>query len=70
MIKVEEVEKIRRAYFLDKMSIREVARTLHHSRRVVRRAIESAEPGQYRLEQGRPAPVLGPWKEKIRCAVQ
>jgi len=65
MIKVEEVEKIRRAYFLDAMSIREVARTLHHSRRVVRRAIESAEPGQYRLEQGRPAPVLGPWKEKI-----
>lgn len=65
MIKVEEVEKIRRAYFLDEQSIREIARTLHHSRRVIRRAIESAEPGQYRLAQDRPAPVLGPWKEQI-----
>lgn len=47
------------------MSIREIARTLHHGRRVIRRAIDSAEPGQYKLRQGRPAPVLGPWKEKI-----
>ena len=65
MIKVEDVEKIRWAYFREGLSIREIGRTLHHSRRVIRRAIESADPGEYRLVQERPAPVLGPWKEKI-----
>lgn len=65
MIKVEDVEKIRWAYFREGLSIREIGRTLHHSRRVIRRAIESADPGAYRLVQERPAPVLGPWKEKI-----
>ncbi len=65
MIKVEDVEKIRWAYFREGVSIREIGRTLHHSRRVIRRAIESADPGEYRLVQERPAPVLGPWKEKI-----
>ena len=65
MIKVEDVEKIRRAYFLEELSVREIGRRLHHSRRVIRRAIESAEPGEYRLVQARPSPVLGPWKEKI-----
>ena len=65
MIKVEEVERIRWAYFREGMSIRQIGRRLHHSRRVIRRAIESADPGQYRLVQERPAPVLGPWKAKI-----
>jgi transposase len=65
MIKVEDVERIRRAYFREGLSIREIGRTLHHSRRVIRRAIESADPGEYRLIQERPAPVLGPWKEQI-----
>lgn len=65
MIKVEDVEKMRWAYFREGVSIREIGRTLHHSRRVIRRAIESADPGEYRLVQERPAPVLGPWKEKI-----
>lgn len=65
MIEVEDIEQIRRAYFRDGLSIREIGRTLHHSRRVIRRAIESADPGAYRLVQERPAAVLGPWKEKI-----
>ena len=69
MIKVEDIEKIRRAYFREGLSIREIGRTLHHSRRVIRRAIESADPGQYRRVQVRPTPVLGPWKEQDRCAV-
>ena len=65
MIKVEEMEKIRRAYFREGLSIRQIGRTLHHGRRVIRRAIARADPGQYRRVQGRPTPVLGPWKEKI-----
>jgi transposase len=65
MIKVEDVEAIRRAYFREELSIREIGRRLHHGRRVIRRAIESADPGENRLVQARPSPVLGPWKEQI-----
>ena len=65
MIKVEEVERIRRAYFREGLSIRQISLRLHHGRRVIRRAIERADPSEYRLVQGRPAPVLGPWKGKI-----
>ena len=39
MIKVEDVEKIRRAYFLERMSIRKIGQVLRHGRRVIRRAI-------------------------------
>jgi transposase len=65
MIKVEDVEKIRWAYYRDGLSLREIGRRLHHSRRVIHRAIESAEPGQYRQVRERPQPVLDAWKAKI-----
>jgi transposase len=65
MIKVEDVEAIRRAHFLDGLSIREISRKLHHGRRVIRRALESAMPGQYRQVRSRPAPVLDAWKERV-----
>jgi len=65
MIKVEEQEAIRRAYFVEGKSIRAIARELHHGRRVVRRAIASAEPDSYTLKKVRKAPVLGPYKARI-----
>ena len=65
MISVEDREKIRRAYFIENKSMRQIARELRHSRKTVRKAIESAEPGAYRLRQPRPAPVLGPYKARI-----
>ena len=65
MIKVEDREKIRRAYFVEKKSIREIARELHHGRETVKKALESAAPATYTLEKPRPAPVLGPYKERI-----
>jgi transposase len=65
MIKVEDVEAIRRVHFLDGLSIREISRKLHHGRRVIRQALESAAPGQYRQVRPRRAPVLDAWKERI-----
>jgi transposase len=65
MIKVEDREKIRRAYFVDKKSQRQIARELGCSRDSVKKAIESAESGQYTLTRPRPAPVLGPYKTRI-----
>ena len=65
MISVEDREEIRRAYFKENKSQRQIARELGHSRKTVRKAIESAEPGSYTLRKPRPAPVLGPYKARI-----
>ena len=68
MIKVEEIETIRRAYFIEGLSIREINRRLGHCRRTVRKAIQHAEPSRYTPKKPRVAPVLGPvrWKNYIR----
>lgn len=65
MIGVEEIERIRRAYFIKGMSIRQIGRRYGHCRRTVRKAIQDAGPKEYRLANPRPAPVLGPWYERI-----
>ena len=66
MISVEQREKIRRAYFVEEKSIRQIARELECSRPSVRKAIASAEAATYTLTVPRPAPVLGPYKERIK----
>jgi len=65
MIKVGEREKIRRAYFFEDKSIRQIAREMGHSRTTVKRAIESAEEKEYTLREPREAPVLGPYRDRI-----
>jgi len=65
MIKVDERERIRRAYYIEEKSIRQIARELHHSRDTVKNAIHSAEPATYTLKKPRPAPVLGPYMDRI-----
>jgi transposase len=66
MIKVEERERIRRAYYHEGKSIRRIAEEMHHSRSTVRKAIVSAEGEPYTLRRARRAPVLGPYKERIK----
>jgi transposase len=65
MIKVEEYESIRRAYFVDGWSIRKISREMHHCRRTIRKALEHAEPPSYTLSKPRAAPILGPFKSNI-----
>jgi transposase len=65
MISVNDRESIRRAYFVEHKSIREIAKEKGHSRKTVRKALESAEPGQYTLQEQRISPVLGTYKESI-----
>ena len=66
MISVEQREKIRRAYFIEEKKIRKIAREFKCSRPTVRKAIASPEPASYRLTASRPAPVLGPYKERVK----
>ena len=65
MIKVDERERIRRAYYIEEKSIRQIAKELNHSRDTVKKAIESAEPATYTQRKPRPAPVLGPYMTQI-----
>ena len=65
MIKVDERENIRRAFFHENKSIRRIAREMGHSRPTVKRAIESAEGKEYTLRAPREAPVLGPYQARI-----
>jgi transposase len=65
VIKVEEYEIIRRAYFHEGQSIRAIAQERGHGRRLVRKAIAWAEPPGYTLAEAREAPVLGPHKARI-----
>jgi transposase len=65
MITVDEREAIRRAYYIDKKSMRQIAKELHHSRETVKKAVASARPGKYTLRKQRESPVLGPYQEQI-----
>jgi transposase len=63
---VEDYEEIRRAYFVEGLSIREIHRRLKVDRRAIRKAIVEPTPKLYQLTQPRPAPVLGPYQERIK----
>jgi transposase len=58
MLTVDDYGKIRRA-FRDGMSIREIARTFHHSRAKVRHILANPQPTPYTRRHAAPAPVLG-----------
>lgn len=61
MVGVEERERIRRAHFIEKKTIRRIARELGHSRRVVREAIKESTVPVYRRKQPYVLPVIGPY---------
>lgn len=65
MISVEDREVIRRAYFVDKKSLRQIAGELKVARKTVRKAIESAEAESYTLSAPRDAPILGPYRQRV-----
>ena len=51
MISVEDREKIRRAYFIEQQSLRQIASELHVSRKTVGKALASAEADVYTLKR-------------------
>jgi transposase len=65
MISVEDRERVRRAYFVEHKTQRQIAKEMQLARKTVRKAIESAEPAAYTLRKPRPAPVLDGYKVRI-----
>ena len=63
---MDDYGRIRRAH-RDGLSIREIARTFHHSRRKIREVLHGeGQPQQYSQRQTQAAPRLGPFHETIR----
>lgn len=58
---MDQREQIRRAYFIEGKSIRQIARERHHDRHTVRKALHDAGPPRYTLRERRPRPILGPF---------
>lgn len=65
MKKVDDYEEIRRAYFIERQSIRAIHRQLGYSRETIRKAIINPAPPPYHLAEPRAAPVLGPYQQRI-----
>jgi transposase len=63
MVKVDKYAIIRRAHCIDKMSIRELARTFHHSRRKIREILGQPEPKPY--QRCAMSSVVDPFKAVI-----
>ena len=63
---LEDYEAIRRAYFIEQLSIRAIRRKLGYDRETIRKAITHAGPPGYQLKEPRPARVLGPYQVKIK----
>src|SRR5271166_6369907 len=65
MLVLETVAKIRRAYFVQKKTIKAICRELRVSRKVVRKVIRS-EATEFRYERGeQPLPRIGPWQDAL-----
>lgn len=65
MITVIDRERIRRAYYVEGKSMRQIEREMHHGYWTIRKALDSAEHQPYTLRKPKPAPKLGPYQKKI-----
>jgi transposase len=65
MLIVETIAKIRRAYFVQRKSIKGICRELGLSRKVVRKVLRS-EATEFRYERRtQPLPKIGPWRGEL-----
>jgi transposase len=65
MKKVDDYEQIRKAYHIEGLTIREISRRYGHSRRLIRKTLESPIPDKYQLGQPRKSNVLGQYRQRI-----
>ena len=62
---METVARVRRAYFVQEKSIKEIARDLKVSRKTVRKVIRSGATSFHYARGTQPAPKLGPWRDAL-----
>jgi transposase len=62
---VDDYEKIRKAYYVEGLSIRAISRQLGHSRKAIRKALDHAEPEGYQRKKPHTAPKIAPYQSRI-----
>jgi len=70
MLTVERRERIRRAYYVEGKSMRQIEEELRHSYWTIRGALDGAAVRAYQLRVVKPAPVLGGYKRRIEELLQ
>lgn len=63
---MDKIERIRQAYYVAGKSMRQIEREYHHSWRTIKKALANPEAEEYTLKEAREAPVLGPYKARIK----
>jgi transposase len=66
MLTVKQWEQIRRAYYVEHKSMREIARETGHARRTISRMLDLEAPPTYQRHQPKRAHKLGPYKKRIQ----
>ena len=70
MIGVDMIGRIRRAYFEQRRSIKEIVRTLRVSRTTVRKVVRGKDT-EFKYERSvQPAPKLGEWIEVLTAILE
>jgi transposase len=66
MLTVKEWEQIRRAFYVEQKSVREIARETGRARRTISRMLDLEQPPVFRNRTTKQAGKLGPYKERIQ----
>jgi len=60
-------ERIRRSYYLDRKSMRQIAREEGYSRPTIEKAITNQLHNPYRLTRSKPSPIFGPYQARVEA---
>ncbi len=66
MLKMVDIEYIRKKHFIEGWSIRKISRNLCVSRQSVRKALQSTEIPKYNLKKAKSSPIMDPYKDIIK----
>lgn len=65
MLTLDQREHIRRAYYINRKSIRQIAAEEGRSREAVSKVIAEDPPSSYQQTRQKPAPVFGPFQSRV-----
>jgi len=60
-------ERIRRSYYLERKSIRQIAREEGYSRPTIEKAITNQSNNPYHVRRPKPSPIFGPYQPRVEA---
>ena len=63
----EAKERIRRSYYLDRKSMRQIAQEEGYSRPTIEKAIANQSTNPYHLRRPKPSPIFGPYQARVEA---